>query len=223
MEQYCLQNPRCGQKLNQARQGLRPAAPLPAATGPSQEEKLQKQLLPIPPMPGIPPMGPRSQTQGPVEWFLSWVNPFSVELAWAQTPFSLTLTPDNRGYTASNAYLGLYGGYMVNLPVYIMVNTLTTINSPSTDNKPYVYLSSNLLTTGYYLIDVVSSPSLTKFRHSSGQIIETWDDRAGCGGPSTCHHVAVDYYTAGPHYWYFWGDPTISGTVFYSITVKSYP
>jgi hypothetical protein len=223
MEQYCLQNPRCGQKLNQARQGLRPAAPLPAATAPSQEDQLRRQLLPIPPAQNMPLLGPRSHAPSATERLFSWLNPFASDLAWAQTPFSVTLTPDNRGVAGSSTYLGLYGGYMVNLPVYIMTNTLTTINSPNTESKPYVYATSNLPTAGYYLIDIVASPSLTKFRHSSGQIVETWDDRAGCGGPSTCHHVAVDYYAAGQHYWYFWVDPTVGGTVFYSITIKSYP
>jgi hypothetical protein len=138
-------------------------------------------------------------------------------------------TPDNRWNSASpSSGLLVAGGYLAGAtPFYWMYNAYST-NQPNAENKPYVYLYANLPTAGYYLIDIVSSPSLTKFRHSSGQILETWDDRAGCGGTgvgtiASCHHVTVDYYTAGSHFWYFWADPTVLYTYFFSVTLKSYP
>ncbi len=227
MEQHCLKNQRCAQKLDQARQGRRPAMPLPAATAPSPEDNSLKlapssgQRLPLP--------GPRSHIPNPAERFFSWINPFSIDLAWGQTTFSAVLTPDNR-WSAAAPGSGIFvsGGYLAaGTPFFWMYNAYST-NQPNAENKPYVYLFANLPSTGYYLIDIVSSPSLTKFRHSSGQILETWDDRAGCGSTGVgtitpCHHVTVDYYTAGNHFWYFWADPTVLYTYFFSVTLKSYP
>ena len=222
LDQWCLKNPRCGQKLNQARQGSRSSVPLPATTVPSQEEKLQKQLLPVPPMQSMPPMGPRSQALGLAERFLSWLNPFAAELAWAQTPFSITLTPDRRSTASPLASLFLNGG-MVGPAAYSMLYNGFSTDQALADNKPYVWVNVILPAAGYYLVDVVASPSLTKLRHLSSQTIDTWDDRAGCAGLSVCHHVTVDLYAAGGHLWYFWADPTVMGATFYSFTIKSYP
>jgi hypothetical protein len=221
MEQYCLQNPRCGQKLNQARQGLRPSVPLSPANAPSLEDNFLK-LVP-PPGQRIPLPGPRSHIPNPVERFFSWLNPFTVDSAWAQAPFSVTLTPDNRYVQSPPVGLGLVGGYMMGpVPFFWMHNAYST-NQSNAENKPYVYLYATLPAAGFYLIDMVASPSLTKLRHIADPISETWDYRAGCGGLSTCHHVSVEYYAAGNHFWYFWADPTVLYTYFYSVTIKSYP
>jgi hypothetical protein len=221
MESHCMQNPKCRQKLEQAKQGKRPAAPLPAATEPSPEEKLQKSLPP--PAQGLPLGGPRSHLPGPVERFFSLLDPLMPGTAYAQTGFAVTLTPANRVVGIPFAFLGLYGGYISGSQHYY---TLTYGSTPSTltQNKPYVYIQTNLSVAGYYLIDVVAGPSLTKLlQWPSNQILETWDYRAGCGGLSTCHHVTVDYYAAGYQNFYFWADPTVWGTQFYSVTIKSYP
>lgn len=70
MEQRCMQNPNCRQKLEQFKQGKRPSTPLPAATAPSPEEKQLKQLPP--PAQAVPPAGPRSEvTPGATDWLLS--------------------------------------------------------------------------------------------------------------------------------------------------------
>ena len=224
LEQHCQKNPRCGQKLDLARQGRRPSTPLPAATAPSLEDNILKQS-PHPPQ--LMPLGPRSHLPNVVDRFFSWINPFSVDLAWGQTAFSFTFTPDNRYAATGNTGIGLFGGYVSGpTPWFWMYNAYST-NQVLSENKPAVYLYSTLPAAGYYLIDIVASPSLTKFRHSSGAILDTWDDRAGCGGStgamSYCHHVTVDYYTAGNHFWYFWADPTVLYTYFFSVTLKSYP
>ena len=221
MEQHCMKNPKCRQKMEQAKQGKRPAKPLPAAKEPSPEEKLQKSL-PAPAQ-GVPPAGPRSQVPGPVEQFFSWLNPFTPEQAWAQSGFSLMFTPDNRYSQSPYGNIGLYGGYIYSTSTaYILTNSYST-NVTSTENKPFIYLRTNLPAAGYYLIDVQSSGSLTKLRHQyNGPILETWDYRSGCGS-SICHNVTVDYYEAGYQYWYFWVDPTVWGAYFYNITIKAYP
>lgn len=221
-----MKSPKCRAKLEQAKQGKRPATALPAATGPSPEQKLQQSLPP--PAGGLMPMGPKSHMPGPVERFFSLLNPFTPDSAWAQTPLSLTYTPANMYNASANAAIGLFGGYSYgNYPFYTLYNVYSTNTGVMTENKPYVYLHVSIPAAGYYLIDVVASPSLTKLRHYdyslSSPILETWDYRAGCGGSSTCHYVTVDYYAAGSHIWYFWADPTVYSTYFYSITIKSYP
>ncbi len=94
MEGACNLNPKCRAKLEQSKQGKRPAMILPAATEPSPEEKLQKSLPP--PARGLPPIGPRSHLLGPLEGFFTWLNPFTPDPAWAQTALNLTFTPSNR-------------------------------------------------------------------------------------------------------------------------------
>ena len=221
MEQHCMKNPKCRQKMEQAKQGKRPAKPLPAAKEPSPEEKLQKSLPP--PAQGVPPAGPRSQVPGPVERFFSRLNPFNPEQAWAQSGFNLTFTPDNRYSQSPYGYIGLYGGYTYSTVTWYRLHNYYSTNSSTTEQKPFIYLSTNLPAEGYYLVDVQTSPSLTKLRHQyNGPILETWDYQSGCGS-SICHNVTVDYYAAGYQYWYFWIDPAVGGAYFYSITIKSYP
>ena len=222
LEQVCLKNPRCGQKLDQMRQG-RAATPLPAATVPSQEDKFVRPQLPVPPPPGfVPPLGPKSHMQDSVERFLALLNPFAVDAAWAQTPIAITLTPTRMGNPSPLASLLLAGGMWGGTAYYSLYNGNST-NQSMAENKPYVWFNVILPVGGYYLVDVVASPSLAKLRHWSSQTTDTWDNRAGCGGLSVCHHVTVDLYAAGGHIWYFWADPTVLGTEFYSITIKSYP
>ena len=223
MEAQCMKSPKCQAKLAQAKQSKRPATPLPAATEPSPEEKLQKQL-PAPAQ-GLPRIGPRSHIPGPVERFFSSLNPFTPDSAWAQTGFSVILTPQSTYNATPYGYLIISGAYICcNANDYVgLINSGYTIPSPYTDNKPYVFLVTSFPAAGYYLIDVIASNSLAKLRHQyNGPILETWDYRAGCGA-STCHHVTVDYYAAGWQNFYFWADPTVWGTYFYSITIKSYP
>jgi hypothetical protein len=153
---------------------------------------------------------------------LSWLNPFAVDLAWAQAPFSITLTPDRRSNPSPLAAL-IVSGAMVSPAAYSTLYNGFSTDQPLADNKPYIWVNVILPVAGYYLVDVVASPSLTKLRHWSSQTIDTWDDRAGCAGLSVCHHVTVDLYAAGGHLWYFWADPTVMSADFYSFTIKSYP
>jgi len=222
MENACFRNPKCRAKLEQAKQGKRPAQPLPAATEPSPEEKLQKSLPP--PAQGRPPMGPRSHLPSFIDRFFAWLNPFTPYPAWAQTGFAVTVTPHSGRSYSPYAFLALFGGHKRgNDNVFSLFNSQYTTPYPHTENKPHIYVESNLPADGFYLIDVHAHATLTKLRHkSNGRILETWDYRNGCGSV-TCHYVTVDYYSAGLHYWYFWADPTVWGTHFYSITIKSYP
>ena len=222
LENACKQNPRCRAKLEQAKQGKRPAQPLPAAIEPSPEEKLQKSLPP--PAQGLPPVGPRSHIPGPVEQIFSWINPLTPDQAWAQTALNLTFTPANRFNQSPYGWVGLYGGSIRSNNIDYTLNNSSSTSQNYVENKPFVYLSVNLPVAGYYAIDVVASKSFVKLRHqSNGPILETWDYRGGCGSALVCHYVTVDYYEAGAQYWYFWADAAVPNTYFYSVTIKSYP
>ncbi len=78
-------------------------------------------------------------------------------------------------------------------PYFGLMNQDHSLSVPYTENKPYMYLAVDLPAAGYYLIDIVASPSLIKLRHqTSGPIIETWDYRQGCGGTGTCNYGRSD-------------------------------
>lgn len=221
MENACNQNPKCRAKLEQAKQGKRPAKPLPAATEPSPEERMQQSLPP--PAQGLPPMGPRSSIPGQAERFFSWLNPFTPDQAWAQITGNATFTTVNRVGGIPAGIIGLYGGVLSGSSnTYVMPNNHLAA-SMSTETKPYVHLYF-YTGTGNYIIDFEASPSFTKLRHQpNGPILDTWDYRTSGCGSTVCHYVTVDYYEAGWHNWYFWADPTASGVNFYSVTIKRYP
>jgi hypothetical protein len=223
-EQHCMKNPKCRQKLDQVRQGKRPAVTLPAAAGPSPEEKLHKSLPP-------PAMGPQGRVPGPVEWFFSWINPFAPATAMAQlylspsttTPMTaegLTFTPSKRYSSSPYGYMASYGVYAgTNLNYFGLFNSYST-PAAYAENKPFIILGTRLDKEGPYFIDIAASPSIIKIRHQySGPILETWDMSKGCGS-NVCHYQTMDNYAAGYQYWYVWVDPKVWGTYFYSITIK---
>jgi len=225
-EQHCMKNPKCRQKLELVRQGKRPAVTLPAAAGPSPEEKMHKSLPP-------PAMGPQGRVPGPVERFFSWINPFAPATAMAQftlspstttvapmTAAGLTFTPSKRYSSSPFGYMYLYGVYAgSNLTNFGLVNSYFT-PAAYTENKPYVLLGVKIDVAGPYLIDIAASYSILKIRHqSNGPILETWDMSKGCGA-SVCHYQTVDNYAVGYQYWYVWADPKSWGTYLYSITIK---
>ena len=225
LEQYCMKNAKCRQKLEQARQGKRPAVTLPAAAGPSPEEKTYKSLPP-------PAMGPQGRVPGPVERFFSWINPFAPATAMAQLYFysspsstpipaeGLTFTPTKRYSSSPYGSLTIYGGYAGTSSAYFGLLNSHSTPAAYADNKPYIMLVANLATAGNYLIDIAMSSSIINLRHQSGgPILETWDLSKGCGS-SICHYQTVDYYSAGYQYWYVWVHPKAYYGYFYSITIK---
>lgn len=224
-EQHCMKNAKCRQKLEQARQGKRPAMTLPAAAGPSPEEKLHKSLPP-------PAMGPQSRIPNAVEQFFSWINPFAPATAMAQLYFysspsstpipaeGLTFTPTKRYSSSPYGSMTIYGGYAGTSSAYFGLFNSYSTPVAYVDNKPYIMLVANLATAGSYLIDIAMSPSIVNLRHQSGgPILETWDLSRGCGS-SICHYQTVDSYAAGYQYWYVWVHPKAYGGYVYSITIK---
>lgn len=233
LEQHCLSNPKCRAKLEQAKQGKRPAVILPAATEPTPEEKWQKSLPP-------PPVGPQGSIPGRFEGLFSWLNPFAPSPAWGQTSYfstsstststnlsattttvwPLTYSPTKRSSTSPVGSITFNGGNLLGTASYYTMSNTTAVPSPYTENKPYALVTVYLPSAGSYLLDISATPSILKLRHQAGgPIIETWDLAKGCGA-SICHYQTVDAYAAGYQYWYIWADPKVWGTYFYSITIK---
>jgi len=228
VEQHCMKNPKCRQKLEMIKQGKRPGLTLPAAAAPSPEEQFEKSLPP-------PALGPQGRVPGSVERFFSWINPFAPETAMAltlsttttakgltaETTQGIKFTPGYRYSSSPYGYIGLYGVYAgSNLGYFGLFNNSSSTSYSWVENKPYVMLVTKIDQAGYYLIDIEASYSILKLRHQSGgPILEIWDLSKGCGS-TVCHYQTVDYYAAGSQYWYLWADPKVWGAYFYSITIK---
>jgi hypothetical protein len=217
--EQCNQIPKCSAKLQNAKQGRRPSNVLPAGKpGESPEEK-ELSTLPKP----IPPASrrqPRSNLSLPEEEssLLSWLNPFAVSEARAQTAFSLYLTPQNRYSSTPFGLMTIYGsGYTGSWRLY--GNGFISVNRADVERKPYVYFATNVPEEGWYLINFEAGRGKAKVRHQyNGPIIETWDfTNQSC---STCSYLTAEYLTAGWHSFYFW--PDASDIYFYSASVDSY-
>jgi hypothetical protein len=217
--EQCNQIPKCSAKLQNAKQGRRPSNVLPAGKpGESPEEKEWSTLpKPIPP---APRRQPRSDLSLPEKesTLLSWLNPFAVSEARAQTAFSLYLTPQNRYSSTPFGLITIYGsGYTGSWRLY--GNGFISVNRSDVEHKPYVYFATNVPAEGWYLINFEAGRGKAKVRHQyNGPIIETWDfTNQSC---STCSYLTAEYLTAGWHYFYFW--PDASDIYFYSASVDSY-
>ena len=218
--EQCQKLPKCRATLQAVNQGKRPPNTLPAGKpGESQEDKTLSTLpKPIPPVP--PRQSPRSglDTFEPNSTLLSWLNPFAVSSAHAQSAFSLYLTPQNRYTPNPYGYMHIFGpaywgSYRLQGKGQIIINHTTL-----TENKPYVYLAFNVPADGWYLINFQASQGKAKLRHRVGPIIETWDFTAqSC---SRCDYLTAEYLVAGHHYFYFWPDET--DFYFYSASVNGF-
>lgn len=216
----CNKQARCKAKLQEAQKskGKRPKNVRPAGEpGESSEEKALSQI-PKPTKPTPSPRQQKSELTLPEEnaTVLSWLNPFAVSTAHAQSAFSLHLTPQNRWSSTPYGNLNLYGvTYWGN---YYLYPSLISTTSSLVENRPYVYFNLSVPSEGWYLVNIQGGRGKAKLRHRSGPIIETWDFTSqAC---STCDYLTAEYLTAGYHYFYFWPDGT--NMYFYSVSVDSY-
>ena len=149
---------------------------------------------------------------------LSWLNPFKVAPAYAQSGVSINVTP--AGPYTSNSYLNLYGATVYSNNRYRLVSS-DPFNYSTTENNPFAYLHFYVPTTGTYLINVQASNGKAKIRHlSNGPIIDSWDFTAEPYG--TYDYLTAEYLAQGYHYFYFWLDEG-SHVYIYSGSLESYP
>ena len=218
----CNKQPKCRAKMQAAKSGKKPKNRRPAAREENPEEKAFKQLpKPVQKVPGqqrsqsdfLPP------TQGTS--FLSWLNPFGASEAFAQSPVSVHLTPQNNYNSTPYSRLRGYWVIMYAPTRYYINGGYNISNYPRTENKPFGWVQFNAPTAGYYIIDFQGSRSKAKLRHqASGPIIETWDlTSQSC---STCNYATMEYLEQGNHYFYFWPEGTSSISL-YAVDITSYP
>lgn len=153
------------------------------------------------------------------------LNPFHVESAMAQTPFSLSLSKPTYWSTNPLAWATLASGQMFN-GTYILQYSMRS-NFAGTEEKPYIVVTFTASASGWYLIDFYGQKAKAKLRHlENGPIVANWDMSFAPGGPNV-HYITSQYLEAGLHRFYFWvvkhnGAPTYSpGTAIYGITVDS--
>lgn len=214
----CGKNAHCKAKLQKAQQ-RGPNKPLP----PAQEESPQdKELKNLPK--AHSPRGPHQSSDGNFlmpednQPLLSWLNPFQVAPAYAQSGVSTFLTP--AGPYTNNSYLTLYGARVYYNGRYRFVSA-DPFNYLTTENNPFAYLRFSVPTTGTYLINVQASNGKAKIRHlSNGPIIDSWDFTAEPYG--TYDYLTAEYLAQGYHSFYFWPDEG-SSFYFYSASLESYP
>jgi hypothetical protein len=214
----CEQQPKCRQKLNEAKRKGKPQNPRPAKTGKSPEE-LELEKFPAPPQPA----GGLDKRKGdlqnfPVTTLLGWLNPFSPLEVQAQSDVSIYLTPCNKRH--SMAGLQFHG---VELPFsnpYARFVPYTKTNRANTDYKPYLTVHFKAPATGWYILNFRATRAAAKLRHQyNGSIIETWDFMSQPNG--WYNYATIEYLAQGSHIFLWWGTqgwPHLS-----SVNISSFP
>lgn len=166
----------------------------------------------------------------PFIWSL--LNPFSASDVYAQSPFSVTLTPQARYSANPRASLSLHGcsaesgsaGFTAftcrNIPVQAAGHVIA---------KPYIAVSVSIPRVGWYLLDFYGYgkpkatleklvPLLTLQALFSRQTLESWDTTAS---PTFLNHFATaEYLTQGNHTFYLSIDS--SSLLFYEASIDEF-
>jgi hypothetical protein len=217
----CMKSPTCRAKLERIQKGQLPAL-LPAASGMSPEEQELKKL-PAPPS-VTSPIRPRSGLMPDLlRQLYSWLNPFGIAVAQAQSGFSVFLTPASPFVQTPFSLLHFYGVIRYSNGRHILnPNAINLPQSPVSENTPYLYIQTTLPKQGAYLIDVTASFAQTKLRHqSNGPILDSWNYGPTSCPNMVCHYVTVEYFAPYSHQLYFWA--TNGGAEIHSVTIESFP
>ena len=181
----CKKMPHCLAKLGAITSGQR--QPLPAINDSIlMEQETRNEILMLEEAP----------------YLLSWLNPFQVDTAYAQTPVSIKLTP---GTSASGLMINLFGAHLdpgPSAPVYAL-DGRDYFTSSQTENEPHIEILFTAPHTGTYLINVVASQGKAKMRHAfNGPILDTWDFSSEPG--NWYDYLTAEYLKKGTHFIYFW-------------------
>jgi hypothetical protein len=199
----CAQNPQCRASLDAANKGKRPQ-PIPAVTPGSPEDKAHK--LPVPPK-ATKPKGPSGALQPESSFsLLSWLNPFSVSVAQAQTPPSGFPVRAEAPYynVPGKLEVRLYGGLARGGDYYLY----KTWPGPSTavagnNGRNYMPFLFTAPVQGWYIVDVEGTPARAAVNlpyNKQGVLTDFSTRPAG----SIQHYVSVHYLAQGGHWFYFW-------------------
>jgi hypothetical protein len=192
--------------LEAANKGKRPQ-PIPAVIPGSPEDQIHKN--PHPPK-AKNPKGPRSELQPePSSSLFSWLNPFSVSVAEAQTaPPGFPIRAEAPYYIVTSPHLlemRDYGG-MTSGGLYYLYTTWPGPSNVTGIGKNYIPFRFQAPQTGYYIVDVEGTPARAHVRvPSTGPILHYPDFSSRPAGEET-HFVQIHYLAQGAHWFYFWID-----------------
>ena len=149
---------------------------------------------------------------------LSSLNPFNVSEAHAQTPLSLVFSLTSMG--AYTNYIRLFGGY-IREGYWNFYGTIDHKTGHS-NIRPYVFLSVNIPTAGYYTFNFRTygyDRSFVLADNSTGEEIESWSS----GGPyGTQEQPTILELASGTHYFKFYSTQSSSSARFLEVTVNSF-
>lgn len=141
-------------------------------------------------------------------FILSLLNPFSVSDVYAQSPFSVTLTPQTRYSATHRASLSLHGCSAGGGTAGFTAFNCTNFSVQSVGHviaRPYIAVSVTIPRLGWYLLDFYGygKPKATLQKHVNlftRQNLESWDTTAS---PTFLNHFATaEYLTQGNHTFY---------------------
>jgi len=160
----------------------------------------------------------------PFIWSL--VNPFSVSDVYAQSPFSVTLTPQARYSASPRAWLNLHGcsasGTTAGFTTFMCANT-SVQSVGHVIARPYIAVSVSIPRVGWYLLDFYGygKPKATLQKYVNlftRQTLESWDTTAS---PTFLNHFATaEYLTQGNHIFYLSIDS--SSLLFYEASIDEF-
>jgi hypothetical protein len=208
----CAQDPQCRATLEAANKGKHPQ-PVPPVTPGSPEDKSHPKSLP----PKAKGQGPQSEILLPSEpSLLSWLNPFSVAAAEAQTaPPGFPHRAEAPWYMSSNPqvlHVRNYGG-LVSWGNYYLHTTWPGPSNVTTIGKNYIVIAFTAPQTGYYIVDVDGTPARAHIRVPYNGTILHYPDFSNRPAGEDTHFVHIHYLAQGFHYFYFWIDAAPGGQV----------
>lgn len=166
----------------------------------------------------------------PFVWSL--VNPFSASAVYAQSPFSVTLTPQARSSVSPRASLSLHGCSAGGGTAGFTAFNCTNFSVQSVGHviaRPYIAVSVTIPRLGWYLLDFYGygKPKATLEQFvvrfspqplSSRQTLESWDTTAS---PTFLNHFATaEYLAQGIHTFYLYIDS--SSLLFYEASIDEF-
>ena len=174
------------------------------------------------------PMGSldRSDSLAVISSLWSLLNPFSALDVYAQSPFSVTLTPQARSSSSPRATLSLYGcsatGGTAGFSMFGCANTSAQAVG-HVIAKPYIVVSVSIPRVGWYLLDFYGygKPKATLQSYVTlftRQTLESWDTTAS---PTFLNHFATaEYLTQGNHTFFLSIDS--SSLLFYEASIDEF-
>lgn len=173
------------------------------------------------------PMGSldRSDSLAVISSLWSLLNPFSALDVYAQSPFTVTLTPSARFSASPAAALSLHGCSAAGSAMFPKVtcanSSISALGYASA--KPFVTVSVTIPRTGWYLLDFYGTgkPKATlrkAINFFQNTTLESWDTTAS---PTDWNHFATAEYLAQGYHTFFFSIDS-SSLVFWEASIDEF-